>query len=119
MLYKSPRACYTEPEAQSHVGGVQLSEILEVLMVVSFGISWPLSILKSYRARTAKGKSLPFLLFILFGYVCGVLSKILSGNITYVVVFYVLNLIMVSADLCLYFRNRRLDAKNGTISKEI
>lgn len=79
-------------------------------MVISFGISWPTSIIKSYRARTAKGKSLLFLCFIFFGYVCGIAAKILSGSITYVFAFYVLNLLMVGADIVLYFRNRRLDA---------
>lgn len=88
-----------------------MAEILEALMVVGFGISWPVSIIKSYKARTAKGKSLLFLCFILFGYVCGILSKLVSGKITYVFVFYVLNLLMVSFDLVLYFRNRALDAQ--------
>lgn len=87
-----------------------MSEILEAIMVVSFGVSWPLNIIKSYRSRTAKGKSLLFLCFIFFGYVCGIASKLVAQNVTYVFVFYVLNLVMVGADLILYFRNRRLDA---------
>lgn len=85
-------------------------------MVISFGVSWPTSIIKSYRARTAKGKSLLFLCFIFFGYICGIAAKIITGNITYVFAFYVLNLLMVGTDIALYFRNRRLDAeaeKNG------
>lgn len=86
-----------------------MAELFEAIMVISFGISWPASIAKSYTSRTAKGKSLFFMLMILFGYGCGIVSKILSGTITYVFVFYVLNLIMVSADVVLYFRNRRLD----------
>jgi len=93
-----------------------VSQLLEALMVISFGISWPLSILKSYRAKTAKGKSVVFLAFILFGYVCGIASKIISDTITYVFVFYCLNLVMVSCDLLLWFRNRKLDrlaAKNN------
>lgn len=77
-------------------------------MVISFGISWPLSILKSWRSRTTKGKSLLFLCFILFGYACGILSKITLGTITYVFIFYVLNFVMVSLDVALYFRNKRL-----------
>ena len=86
-----------------------MSELLEAFMVISFGISWPISIMKSYTSRTAKGKSLVFLLFILFGYICGITSKIVSGKITYVFIFYVINLIVVSIDLCLYLRNRKLD----------
>ena len=42
-----------------------MSEILEILMVVSFGASWPFNVMKSWKARTAKGKSLLFLCLIL------------------------------------------------------
>lgn len=86
-----------------------MAEILEAAMVICFGISWPVSIMKSWRSRTSKGKSIVFMCFILTGYVCGILSKLSSGKITYVFVFYVINLIMVSIDLGLYFRNARLD----------
>ena len=55
-----------------------MAELLEALMVISFGISWPINIIKSYTSQSTKGKSLLFVLFILFGYVCGILSKLLS-----------------------------------------
>ena len=94
-----------------------MAEILEVIMIVSFGASWPLNVLKSYKARTTKGKSLGFLLLILFGYVAGIASKLVNeaymssiGEKWYVLFFYVLNFIMVGLDLCLYIRNRRLDS---------
>jgi hypothetical protein len=86
-----------------------MAELFEVFMVVSFGISWPMSILKSIKAKTAKGKSLFFLCMILFGYACGITSKLLKGNINYVIVFYILNFIMVAIDLVIFFRNRKLD----------
>ena len=93
-----------------------MAELFEALMVVSFGISWPMSIWKSFTSRTAKGKSLFFLCMILFGYACGITSKLMMQKLTYVFVFYVLNFIMVAIDLCLYFRNRRIDqAKVDTI----
>lgn len=85
------------------------ASILEALMVVSFGISWPLSIIRSYKSRTAKGKSPLFLSFILFGYGCGIASKLIAGTVNYVLIFYILNLVMVALDLVLYFRNRHLD----------
>jgi hypothetical protein len=90
---------------------MEVMQVLEAAMVILFGISWPLNIIKSVRSRTAKGKSLPFLVFILAGYICGVLSKIIGHSITYVFVFYVLNLVMVGIDFALYFRNRRLDVR--------
>lgn len=90
-----------------------MSEFLEAMMVVSFGISWPISIVKSWRSKTAKGKSLIFILFILFGYAFGIFSKLAAGKITYVFVFYVINFIMVAFDACLFVRNNRLDQKNN------
>lgn len=86
------------------------AEILEILMIVCFGFSWPMNVIKSYRARTAKGKSLPFLLLICIGYVFGIAGKLISGSYKwYVLFFYVLNLFMVSLDVVMYARNYRLD----------
>ena len=99
-----------------------LSEILEITMIVSFGASWPLNVMKSYKARTTKGKSLPFLCLIFFGYIAGILSKLVNESYMasfaskwYVLFFYVLNLLMVGADLCLYYRNYLLDKKGEQI----
>lgn len=96
-----------------------MAEILEVIMIVSFGASWPLNVMKSYKARTTKGKSLSFLCLIFFGYIAGIVSKLLNDGYMadfaskwYVLFFYVLNLIMVGADLCLYARNYKLDKAN-------
>ena len=93
-----------------------MAEILEVIMIVSFGASWPLNVMKSYKARTTKGKSLAFLLLIFFGYIAGIISKLVNetymaaiGQKWYVLFFYVLNLLMVGTDLVLYARNYKLD----------
>lgn len=93
-----------------------MAELFEIIMIVSFGASWPLNVIKSYKARTTKGKSLPFLLLIFFGYIAGITSKLINESYMatfaskwYVLFFYVLNLIMVGIDLCLYIRNYRLD----------
>ena len=86
-----------------------MPEFLETCMMVLFGLSWPMNIIRSVRSRTAKGKSVWFLFFIILGYLAGIASKILAGHITYVLFFYVLNILMVSTDVVLYFRNRRLD----------
>ena len=51
---------------------MQATEILEAVMVLSFGISWPASIIKSFRSRTAKGRSLFFLVMIWLGYMAGI-----------------------------------------------
>ena len=85
------------------------SELLEVGMVLSFGIAWPASIMKSLRTRTSRGKSLQFLLIVFFGYACGIGSKLVSDNLNYVVIFYIVNFVMVGFDTVLYFRNQKLD----------
>lgn len=81
-----------------------MSSVLEIAMIVLFGLSWPNNIIQSLKNKSTKGKSLPFLILIDLGYVCGILGKILAGSfLWYVMFFYVLNFIMVSADLSLYF----------------
>lgn len=93
-----------------------VAEIFEIIMIVCFGFSRPMNVIKSWRARTTKGKSLPFLLLIITGYVFGIIGKMIDGSFKwYVLFFYVLNLAMVSVDLALYVRNYRLDKKNGLI----
>mgnify|MGYP005606605315 CR=1 FL=1 len=99
-----------------------MAEFLEIVMIVSFGASWPMNVMKSYKARTTKGKSLAFLYLILFGYVAGIASKFVNeaymaafAQKWYVLFFYVLNFVMVGADLILYYRNKKIDKENGIL----
>lgn len=102
---------------------VNPSQILEAVMIATFGASWPLNVLKSYRARTTKGKSLAFLVLIEFGYAVGIINKLFVDHAYmanfahnwYVLFFYVLNFIMIAADLVLYVRNRKLDKAAGVL----
>ncbi len=103
-----------------------MSDILEIIMIVSFGASWPLNVVKSFRARTTTGKSLAFLLLIFFGYIAGIASKLVNpgymasiGEKWYVLFFYILNFIMVGADLALYVRNRHLDMTRVKNKEEV
>ena len=94
-----------------------MTDLLEALMILCFGLSWPISIRKSWISRTAKGKSLFFEIFLLIGYAFGIARKIIqvsamgsSGFIFYLsFFFYVLNFIEISIDVALYFRNTKLD----------
>jgi len=99
---------------------IDMAELLEITMIVSFGISWPMNVIKSYRARTTKGKSLAFLFLIFFGYIAGIASKFVNeaymasiGEKWYVLFFYVLNFIMVGIDLLMYVRNSKLDKRRA------
>ena len=97
-----------------------MAEILEITMLLCFGASWPLNAVKSYKARTTKGKSLPFLCLIILGYIAGITSKFANESYMsnfsdkwYVLVFYFLNLSFVLVDFALYFRNLKLDKQNN------
>ena len=86
-----------------------MSQLFEFFMVICFGVSWPLSIYKGLKSRTAKGRSMAFSLLIWVGYLFGIVSKLLAGNITYVSAAYILNIVMVSIDIAIVIRNTRLD----------
>ena len=59
-----------------------MPEILETLMLICFGMSWPMNVYRNYKARSAKGMSLFFILLIISGYVAGIGAKIRSGEAT-------------------------------------
>lgn len=96
-----------------------MTDLLETLMILCFGMSWPISIHKSYVSRTAKGKSLFFEVFLWIGYVFGITRKILlwhaAGgqglNFLFYLgwIFYVINITEITIDILLYLRNTRLD----------
>ena len=87
-----------------------MSEILEIIMVISFGFSWPINAVKAYKAGTAKSQSLPFYCLIFFGYICGIISKLIAPSFKwYVLFFYILNMCMVGILILIYFRNTKLD----------
>lgn len=88
-----------------------MGSILETIMLVCFGFSWPLNVIKAYKAKTAKGTSLPFILLIITGYIAGISAKLISHQINYVLVAYLINLAIVSLNVVVYFRNAALDQK--------
>ena len=83
-----------------------MAERFEAFMVCAFGISWPISAYKSFKSKTAGGKSLLFSVVILIGYFFGIAGKLISGQITYVFAFYILNVAFVLLDLGLSVHNR-------------
>ncbi len=82
-------------------------QIFEIIMLICFGISWPISVCKSIRSKSTKGKSAIFIIAIVIGYISGIIGKIVNNQLSYVVVLYLINLIVVSIDLALYFINAR------------
>jgi hypothetical protein len=88
----------------------------EIVMLVCFGAAWPVSIYKSLKTRQVAGKSLPFLVIILVGYMAGILHKILF-RFDLVIYLYALNALMVSIDILVYLRNR-LRYSRDSLSRE-
>ena len=94
-----------------------ITELMEAVTILCFGLSWPISIRKSLLSKTAKGKSLCFEVFLLVGYGFGISRKIIQiaflgccGTIFYLsFFFYLLNFVEIGIDILLYFRNCRYD----------
>ncbi len=83
--------------------------LLETVMLICFGVSWPINLIKAYRSHTAKSTSVFFLCLIIIGYVAGISAKIITGQINYVFAIYWIDLALVLANLAIYFRNRAQD----------
>lgn len=79
--------------------------IFEIIMLLGFGAAWPFSIYKSWKTKQVGSKSILFLTFLLLGYISGITHKILYAY-DGVIFFYILNALMVSTDMALYFRNK-------------
>ena len=80
--------------------------VFEAGMLICFGLAWPLSIIKSIRSKSTKGKSLFFLFVILTGYVSGITHKLFYSQ-DLVLILYVINFLMVLTDILLYRKNRK------------
>ena len=110
-----------------------IANIMETLMVICFGLSWPLNISKAWKAKTAKGTSLQFYFCIWIGYVFAIIGKLITIhyyiNVVgtaqvwtdvvkwYVMFFYIVNIVMVSGGILIYFRNAHLDKKRALANK--
>lgn len=90
-----------------------MGSLFESIMLICFGLSWPLNVIKAYKAKTAKGTSLPFILLITSGYIAGISAKLITHQINYVLVVYLINLVIVLTNILVYFRNVSLDKKQA------
>lgn len=78
--------------------------IFEIIMLVCFACSWPVSIVKALKTKIVIGKSPFFMIIIIVGYVFGMVHKFVNEPGNWVVWLYALNLVIVSCDLFLYFK---------------
>jgi hypothetical protein len=88
--------------------------IFEVLMLLCFGLSWPLSIMKTIRTKEVAGKSPVFLIIVALGYMSGIIHKVFF-SFDWVIVLYILNCLMVLLDCVLYFHFAKKYAKIGLL----
>ena len=84
-----------------------MTTVFESIMLICFGLSWPISVYKSATSHSTKGKSILFTIAIIIGYLAGIAGKILNGAFTYVLALYLINLAFVSVDFVLYFVNKK------------
>ena len=101
-----------------------IATLFETIMIICFGVSWPLSVYKSWKSRTTKGKSLQFELFIWVGYIFGIAKNFIlyaNGSNSWIFflgwAFYVLNFVEITIDILLYFLNTRLDKARDAENK--
>ena len=90
-------------------------QIFEFIMLACFGLSWPISVYKSIKSKSTQGKSIVFIIAIIIGYISGIIGKIVNNQLTYVLIIYCFNLIVVSVDFALFFINRKNEKKNFEI----
>jgi len=85
------------------------SSPFEIIMLVCFGTSWPVSIAKALRTRVVKGKSPIFMTLVFVGYISGVIHKSIYAPGDPVIWLYVFNAVMVATDWSLYMKYRTRD----------
>lgn len=88
-----------------------IAKVLEAIMLILFGVSWPINLCKSIKSKSTKGKSLIFLILIDLGYIAGITSKFFSTTFVWatdwwVFMIYVINFTFVTSDLVVYFFNK-------------
>lgn len=97
--------------------------IFEAVMMFCFGLSWPISVYKSIKSKSTKGKSVVFLFAILIGYIAGITGKIVGHfngvDINYTFALYIINFTIVTTDVVLYFVNRKREkAEEATLNRK-
>lgn len=86
-----------------------MAAVLEAIMLVCFGLSWPINAMKAWKAGTAVGTSWMFLGLITLGYIAGIAAKFVGGTVNWVLIVYFVNLAALVANWIVFARNCALD----------
>ncbi len=92
-----------------------MSQFFEIIMLVCFGFSWPINLVKALKSKTARGTSPIFLTLILIGYACGVISKLLANQINVVLTVYFINILFVLLNLIVFFKNKAMEKQKSQV----
>ena len=89
-----------------------VAQTLEALMLLCFGLAWPINTLSMLKRKRPEGKGLTFTLIIWSGYVAGASAKLLlaahaGSALPPVFWLYVLNGVTVGANAALYLHFKR------------
>jgi hypothetical protein len=88
-----------------------MTAVLEAAMLAAFSVSWYCSIWKMLKTGRASGKSLGFVLLIVSGYICGILSKFAlyfeTGVLSALILLYSWNLLVTAFDAYLVWHYER------------
>ena len=87
-------------------------QMFEAGMLVCFGLSWPVSVFKTFRTRRTEGKSLAFMVLVWVGYCSGMAAKFVAAaapgkTLDWVTALYAVNWLLVALDIALYLRYSR------------
>ena len=90
--------------------------IFESIMLICFGASWPMAIIKTIKAKNPVSKSFIFLWLVIIGYIAGAINRGYY-KVDYVFCLYIINCTMVSIDMVLsYYYLYRLKKQEGKIN---
>lgn len=87
------------------------SELLELLMLLAFGCSWPFAIWRTCKAKRVDGKSPHFMIIVILGYLCGISAHLVEGTKLWLSAVYLVDICLVATDLSLYFHYSRKNSK--------
>lgn len=90
----------------------------EGIMLICFGLSWPISIYKSLRVKRVEGKSLLFMGVVCFGYISGIIHKIFYSY-DWIILLYAVNMLMILFDMTLYFHYNRKNKPSPAGTRDI
>ncbi len=89
----------------------------EAIMLICFGLAWPVSIYKLLKSKTAKGKSIYFLFIILTGYIAGILFEIFGARDN-VIYLYFLNTAIVVIDIIITIYYSKQDRRRDQLQAD-